>query len=381
MQSKLGIDYETLVLSAGGIKGYSFLGSLMYIDKYISEIINIKKFIGTSVGSFISYLLLIGYTPMEIHENMSKYEEKLCNALWGKKADTIDFNNEESLLDSIVDINSIVSLITKFGFASLDTFKDVIKELTVKKLGYLYEKITCIELFNLTQKHYIAVTYNVSDSKCEYIDHTTNPDIPLYQLIAMSCCVPIVFEACIYNDKYYIDGGVFDQFPIEYASSISVGNILAVGFEFPTDNTKPAESSVDVANKIKEKYNKLKLVPKEKLNPFQQFAQSVSSEILPLFTNIGSENNNIVGFVKSLVWIPYHLMTLRNNTENIKRAKIDIVYIKLTYKSPPFGLPKNIDIFSKSIIVSDGYNSTKIYMRKRYKLDANDSLIKKIKTD
>jgi hypothetical protein len=57
--------YDTLVLSGGSSKGIIILGALQYlIDNYL--ISNIETYIGTSVGSIICYLLLIGYTPIEI---------------------------------------------------------------------------------------------------------------------------------------------------------------------------------------------------------------------------------------------------------------------------------------------------------------------------
>ena len=59
------MDYDTLVLPGGGIKGLILLGGVQYlIDNYYMK--NIKNFVGTSIGSIIGYLLIIGYTPIEI---------------------------------------------------------------------------------------------------------------------------------------------------------------------------------------------------------------------------------------------------------------------------------------------------------------------------
>lgn len=57
--------YDKIVLSGGAIKGFSILGSLQYL--YEHQLINdVHKYVGTSVGSGILYLLAIGYTPIEI---------------------------------------------------------------------------------------------------------------------------------------------------------------------------------------------------------------------------------------------------------------------------------------------------------------------------
>ena len=58
-------DFDTLVLSGGSSKGILILGALQYAqDNFLLNKIN--KYIGTSVGSIICFLLLIGYTPIEI---------------------------------------------------------------------------------------------------------------------------------------------------------------------------------------------------------------------------------------------------------------------------------------------------------------------------
>ena len=65
------IKMKTLVLSGGGLKGIAILGLLQKLYK-TGKLNNFDKFIGTSVGSIISLLLSIGYTPLEIYEMYNK---------------------------------------------------------------------------------------------------------------------------------------------------------------------------------------------------------------------------------------------------------------------------------------------------------------------
>ena len=59
------VDFDTIVLSGGSIKGIVTLGALQYAkENYLLE--NIKTYIGTSSGAIISYLLAIGYNPIEM---------------------------------------------------------------------------------------------------------------------------------------------------------------------------------------------------------------------------------------------------------------------------------------------------------------------------
>ena len=57
--------YNKIILSGGAIKGFSTLGSLQYLHEH-QLIKDVDKYVGTSVGSGILYLLAIGYTPIEI---------------------------------------------------------------------------------------------------------------------------------------------------------------------------------------------------------------------------------------------------------------------------------------------------------------------------
>ena len=58
-------QYNTIVLSGGITKGFGLVGSLQYLqDNGILP--HIQKFIGTSIGAIIAYLVCIGYSPIEI---------------------------------------------------------------------------------------------------------------------------------------------------------------------------------------------------------------------------------------------------------------------------------------------------------------------------
>ena len=73
-----GDPYDTLVLSGGIVNGITTLGELQYMWDH-NKLKNIKKYYGTSVGSIISYLLIIGYEPVEILLNI--ISEKLIDMI------------------------------------------------------------------------------------------------------------------------------------------------------------------------------------------------------------------------------------------------------------------------------------------------------------
>ena len=57
---------NNLILSGGGIKGISLIGAIEYLyeKNYMN---NINTILGTSIGSIIGYLIIIGYTPEELY--------------------------------------------------------------------------------------------------------------------------------------------------------------------------------------------------------------------------------------------------------------------------------------------------------------------------
>ena len=58
-------EFDTIVLSGGSVKSLMQIGSLQYCyDNYLLK--NLKTFIGTSAGAIILFLLIIGYTPIEL---------------------------------------------------------------------------------------------------------------------------------------------------------------------------------------------------------------------------------------------------------------------------------------------------------------------------
>ena len=60
-------EKEILVLSGGSIKGFTSLGCLTKL-KELQIINNLRVYCGTSVGSAICLLLLVGYEPQQIYQ-------------------------------------------------------------------------------------------------------------------------------------------------------------------------------------------------------------------------------------------------------------------------------------------------------------------------
>ena len=53
----------------------------------------------------------------------------------------------------------------------------------------------------------------MTKKKEEYICYKTDPDLSIVTLICMTSCIPVFFKPILYNDNYYIDGGMSGSMP------------------------------------------------------------------------------------------------------------------------------------------------------------------------
>ena len=180
-------EYDTLVLSGGITKGFGIVGSLQYLQD-VGVLSGIRKFVGTSIGAIISYLICIGYSPVEIMiiSRQRRVFEKMTN----------------------IDVMNVMS---GNGAISFHIFQEILEKLTVEKVKKF---LTLSALYEKYGKELVCCTYNVTLQRPEYISHRTHPDLSCVVALRMSANLPFLFEAFVYDDQKYLDGGLADNFPI-----------------------------------------------------------------------------------------------------------------------------------------------------------------------
>jgi hypothetical protein len=178
------INYNTLVLSGGGIKGIAHLGCIFYLqDSQNFNINNINIFSGTSIGSVISLLFVCGYTPAKLMEELKG-------------------------INSFLNINnmSLMSLLSKFGLFKIEELSQIVTEKVIRKFGYIP---TLQKLFELTNKDLWICSVNSYNSEVVYFNYRTHPDKSCIEAVEDSCRIPLIFEK-----NKYLDGGLADNFPL-----------------------------------------------------------------------------------------------------------------------------------------------------------------------
>jgi len=191
---------DTLILSSGGSNCYTFLGALKYLihaGMLHPKLEGIKHILGVSGGSLFITPLLLGYS---IDVSIQLF---------------LSFN-----ISKVTDIHdfSLTQLLCDYGFFSNDYLEKIIHCL-LKQKGY-GKDITLKQLYDINKINFVSKVVNISKHTMEFINYQSYPDIPLFKVLQMTTCVPIIFRPIKYNDEYYIDGAVMEGgFPIEHSPS------------------------------------------------------------------------------------------------------------------------------------------------------------------
>ena len=178
------MEIDTLCFSSGGIQGLSFISGLKYLcDNNYINLDKITTYVGTSIGSIISFLLIIGYTPDELIVFFLNY----------------DFKKLEPEIDLLI-------IEEKFG---LDEGKHIIELLSFfceKK--FKLNDMTLYDLYILTKKKFILNTTNFNTGQEFLLSYELTPNLSVITAIRMSLSIPIIYTPVYYNNQYYVDGAL-----------------------------------------------------------------------------------------------------------------------------------------------------------------------------
>jgi len=202
---------KNLVLSGGSIKGISFLGTIKLFEEY-NIINNLESVSGTSIGSFIATLICLKYTYSELKPIFMK----------------LNFEN-------LQDVNStdILNFFYDYGIDSGENFLRIIEILIKAKTDN--SKITFKELFDLTKIKLIITATCVNNKKIIYYDYENTPNDMVSLSIRKSVSIPLLFKPVIDNDKYFVDGALINNFPIEIYDN-DIKNTLGIIISEEEDN-------------------------------------------------------------------------------------------------------------------------------------------------
>ena len=183
---------EHIVINGGGPTGLISYGALKYLfEQEFIKMANIKSIYGTSIGAIVGVILSLRYDWVTLDDYFIKRP-------WDKVFKIAPDNLFEMYYSKGLFQFSIVREILK----PLLTAKDLSENITLSEYNE-YAKI---------DHHFFTVELN-SFEKID-LNHKTHPNLTLLTALEMSCAVPILCKPIITDNKCYIDGGLFDNYPI-----------------------------------------------------------------------------------------------------------------------------------------------------------------------
>lgn len=222
-----------VVLSGGGAKGIAHVGVLKVLEELDIPIDYIG---GTSMGSIIGGLYAYGYSAKEL-------DSILRAADWGMllndKPDWTDvyYSNKTNYILRLPFSFGENATITPIGFLKGQHINNLFYTLTSQ--AYKFKNF---KEFNIP---FFCVAADIGDAKIDYLEEGN-----LAQAMRASMAVPGVFAPVKLDGKLLVDGGVLNNFPVDYMLEKGVDIIIGVDVGFSYSGVENVSSFMDVLEEV-----------------------------------------------------------------------------------------------------------------------------------
>jgi NTE family protein len=219
-----------LVLSGGTVWGFSMAGILQQaINVGFLNMDDVNSIFLTSVGSIVGVAFSL------------KIEPHLINNYFIKRPwDTVMKNNRHSILE----------IFDKKGIIHRGFFENIFEPLL--KSVDLSCHITMAELHAYNGIDIHIYTTELNGFELVDISYKTHPDWSVIDAIYASCSIPVLFTPLIKENKCYIDGGFFLNYPISKCFCENPEEVLGISLgNFPKNYQQtPITGSSNILNII-----------------------------------------------------------------------------------------------------------------------------------
>ena len=185
---------QHLVIGGGGPFGFTAFGVLKQLHNVgFWDIKNIKTIFATSIGALVGAFLLLGYDYSYIYDYFVKRP-------WEKI-----FKN--------IGVNNIFNIYTDKG--AIDIYPLYIESLTmVLEAKGMTSGVTLKEFYDYSGVELNIIVSEINTFKYEILSYKTYPDVELIKALTMSASLPVIFTPHFLDDKCFIDGGIFSNYPV-----------------------------------------------------------------------------------------------------------------------------------------------------------------------
>jgi len=220
-----------LVLAGGGVKGAYQVGAYLAFKKCG---IRLDGVVGTSIGSFNAAMIVSGMDAelYNFWKNVDVGELLNFNTKY-----TESVNNKDKFKELIYSIEQMTIIVKNKGINN-SNLKDLLKEMIDE------EKI------RNSYMDYGLVTIRVNDLKPLYLFKEDMKPGKIPEYILASCNLPVFKTEKLIDNKYYIDGGFYDNNPINMLLDKGYKKVYSVEIQ-----------GIGFSKKIKDEKKVIKITP------------------------------------------------------------------------------------------------------------------------
>lgn len=194
------MSIENICFKGGGMKGLAFVG----VDKAMTELglwDNVKRFIGSSAGAIFASAAAcrIPFEKMEAEISQTDFT-KFKDSRWGWLSDSYYLYEESGLYK---------------GEYFYQWYSNMLKK-------YINDPdITLQGVYDRFGTELVITTTNLTKHKLVYLNRKDHPDEKLRDAVRKSMSIPVFFTPVVKDGDLYVDGGITNNFPLDYFDHIS----------------------------------------------------------------------------------------------------------------------------------------------------------------
>lgn len=185
-------NIKHIVISGGGTFGLIAYSVLRETEKAnFWKLENIESFHATSIGTLMSVIMALKF-------EWEVLDDYLIKRPWNQM-----FKYE---------IDQCLNAFENCGLFTIKDFRKFFEPLFAAK--EIDIDITMLEFYEKTKKTLYFYAAEVNNFELECFSHTTHPQLKLVDACYASSSLPFIFKPLVLEDKAYIDGGLFLNYPI-----------------------------------------------------------------------------------------------------------------------------------------------------------------------
>jgi predicted acylesterase/phospholipase RssA len=194
--------FDTIVFAGGGPSTMVYGGCMRYLEHTGVLPGAVRTFVGTSAGAVFAFLCTLGMSFDQVDAWAREHIE----------------NGDLTTLD----VGGLLLLPDRLGIDDGERIMGALR--TALRRALRREEVTFAELAKATGRNLVVCACNVTLECQEFFGVDTTPSVSVLLALRMSICLPIIFTPVVHAGCMYVDGGLLDNLPTDFAAWSAIGH-------------------------------------------------------------------------------------------------------------------------------------------------------------